>query len=76
MIQIVNKFDVGLLKSALKINHALGKYLKVKADQLTFLKKVVKARIMKNAHDNTCTFPGMLSYGIVISNKPVAKNDD
>lgn len=77
MIEIVHKFDVGLLKSALQINHSLGKYRKIGTDRLYELKKFLKARIINVAKENSCTFPGMLSFGSVISPKPVTDlNDD
>lgn len=76
MINIVLKFDVGLLKSALQINHSLGKYKKVGFDRLYVLKKFIKARIIKVAKENSCTFPGMITFGTPISLKPITGSDE
>lgn len=76
MINIVHKFDVDLLKSALKINQSLGKYLKIKADRLYVLKKFIKARIINVAKENSCTFPGMITFGSPISLKPITDSDE
>lgn len=76
MNNIVHKFDVGLLKSALQINHSLDKFIKFQVDHLEQIKTRIKKAIMKTAKENTCTFPGMLSFGSVIDNKTCTNSDD